>query len=233
MGFVEMRIVDSRNPEPLPTALQTGRLVDQDREAVLLKIGNHFDEIVVSENSEAPRRECGANSLQLPKARTVVSVDAVSEIPGHHRHIMGSGPDELFDHGSQGGVEIGMEVAELEEAKPLEGGWKRGKPPFLTDELDIQKPPPQNRAEPKDSQSTIKHGIEREETLQTENALALMEEMRALVGLPLQSLFEENRPEPPTKVASHFGIHGSPACEPDQRITRPSWPRFSPGFGTS
>ena len=191
VGFVKMGIVDPCDPKSLPIPLNEGRLVEQDRKAEFFKLGNHFEKVMVSENSKALRRERAAYPLQLPQAGAVIAVQAVSEIPGDHRRIVGRAVNEFFNHGRQGRVEVAMEVAELQETEPLEGAWELRKFPFLAHELDIEKPPPQGALKTEDPQNPGNGGIERNNTLQAKDSFALMEELRALPGLLGEALFEK------------------------------------------
>ena len=191
VGFVKMGIVDPCDPKSLPITLNEGRRVEQDRKAEIFKLGNHFEKVMVSENSKALRREHAAYPLQLAHTWAVIAVQAVSEIPGDHRRIVGRALNEFFNRGRQGRVEVAMEVAELQETEPLEGTWEAGEFPFLAHELDIEKLPPQWASKTEDPQNPGNGGIERNNTLQTKDSFALMEELRALPCLLGEALFEK------------------------------------------
>mgnify|MGYP003343042481 FL=1 len=81
----------------------------------------------------------------------------------------------------------------------------------------------QGVAQPQDSKRPADQCIEGDQPFQAKNALALVEKFRSLAGLALEALFEMRRAQPRTELAGLFG---------GQRMTRPSWPVFSPGLGT-
>ena len=223
--FVEMRIVDSTQPQAPTIPLKKRRLVQQNREADFLQFGDHFEKVVVAEDSESRGCQHGANPCHLAQAGAVVAIHSVPEIPRQNRRIMRRGTHEILNRRRQFGVEIAMQIAELEQAEAIERRWQRGEFPLLRDKLDIKKSSPQRLAKAEDIKHPADNGIKWKQALESKNPLALVLEFRALAGLAFQPLLEKRGAEPFAEFATHGGIL-------DQRITRPSWPGFSPGFGT-
>lgn len=194
MGFVKMWIVDPAEPKARAVPLESSRLVEQNRQADFFEVGNHLDEVVVAKDAEPHRSEHGANPLQLPKARPVVAVYAISEITREDRRIMRRNAHEIFEHGGQFGIEIAVKVAELQKAESIKGRRKRGELPLLLNDLNIEKLPAQSLANPEDSKHPADQRVEGNQPFQTKNSLALMKKFRALAGLALQALLKMRRP---------------------------------------
>jgi hypothetical protein len=138
---------------------------------------------------------------------------------------MRRGAHEFFDGGRQLGVEIAMKVAELKQAEPVERRGQRRKFPLLRDELNIEKSSPQGLTKTEELQDGADSGIERDQSLESKNSLALVLELHTLSGLTLEPLLEKPVAKTLAEIPRHAGML-------DQRITRPSWPGFSPGLGT-
>ncbi len=124
----------------------------------------------------------------------MIAIHAVAKIPRDHRRIVRSGAEEIFNDRSQSVIEIAMKVAHLKQSEPLEGGWKRWDFPLLPLHPNIEKTPAHGFAQPENSQQAVHHGIERNESLQTKNPLALVNELCAFAGLPFQTLLEKTAP---------------------------------------
>jgi hypothetical protein len=178
---------------------------------------------MVAENAEANNRERGANPRQLAQAGAVVAIHPISKIACEDRRIVRRGLDKFFDYRRQFNIQIAVEIAQLQQAEALEGGWQRREPPLLPHDLNIQKTPPQELADSENSKNSAEQGIKRNKALQPEYPLALVLEFRALTGLALQPFLKKIRADP---LAEMLFLDGG------QRSTRPSWPGFSPGLGT-
>ena len=180
---------------------------------------------MVSEDSETHGCQRSANPLHLSQARSVVAIHAIPKISRENRRVMRRGAHEFFDGGRQLGVEIAMKVAELKQAEPVERRRQRRKFPLLRDELNIQKSSPQGLTKTEELQDGADSGIERDQSLESKNSLALVLELCPLAGLPFQALLEKPVAKTLAEIPRHAGML-------DQRITRPSWPGFSAGLGT-
>jgi len=178
---------------------------------------------MVAENAEANRCERGTNPRHLAQAGAVVAIHPISKIACENRCIVRRGLHEVFDCRRQFDIQIAVEIAELQQAEALEGGWQRPEPPLLPHDLNIQKTPPQELADSENSKNSAEQGIKRNQSLQPEYPLALVLEFRALAGLALQAFLKKISAEPCAKLLF---------LEGGQRSTRPSWPGFSPGLGT-
>jgi hypothetical protein len=113
----------------------------------------------------------------------VVAIHPISKITCEDRRIVRRGLYEVFDHRRQFDIQITVEIAELQQAEAVEGGWQRPKPPLLPHELNIQKPPPQGLADSEHSKNPAQQGIKRNQSLKPEYPLALVLEFCALAGL--------------------------------------------------
>ncbi len=118
-----------------------------------------------------------------------------------------------------------MKIAELKQAKPVERRRQRRKFPLLRDELNIEKSSPQGLTKTEELQDGADSDIERDQSLESKNSLALVLELCPLAGLTLEPLLEKLVTKTLAEIPRHAGLL-------DQRITRPSWPGFSAGLGT-
>ena len=226
VGFVEMGIVDARDPEALAVALDACGFVEKDREADGFKFCGHLEVVVVAENSKTHRREGGADFFHLPEAGGVVTAYAIAKIAGEDGGVVGRGSDEIFDHGREGEVQVAMEVAELEQAESLEGAGQAGNFPFLALELDIEEAPTHGITEAEDFEHAHDHGVERDEAFETENAFALVDELRLFRGLAGEALLVKGSSHAVAQAWFHFEDQDSRRSGRRWRVaSRAAWRR--------
>jgi len=126
----------------------------------------------------------------------VVSFHSVSKISRQNRCIVRRRTHEILDHGRQFGIEITMQIAELEYTEAVKRRWQRGEFPLLLHGLDIKKLSPQCLAKAKDLEHPADHGIKGNQALESKHPLALMLEFCTLAGLAFQPLLEKLVSEP-------------------------------------
>ncbi len=180
-----MRVVDSGDPYGVSATPDFRRFVQKDRESIPLEVQHHFQGIMISKDSPAIGGQCLPELCHRLRGGTMVAFHAIPVVPCENRRVVRGSTDQINHDRHQGGLQVAVQVGEMQETKSFEGRREIRKKPFLFLETNIQKIRPHLLFEAREVQDTREPQIERQEAFDAENTPSLMQELRELVVLAL------------------------------------------------
>ncbi len=118
----------------------------------------------------------------------MVSFHAIPVVARENRCVVRGLFDQINHDRHEGGVQVAVQVGEMQETKSLEGRREIRKKPFFFLQANIQKIRPHPLFETREVQDAREPQIERQEAFDAKNTASLMQELRKLVVLALQPL---------------------------------------------
>ena len=183
-----MRVINSGNPQRIPAAPDFRHFVQEDLESVPLEVQYHFQGIVIPKDAPAIGCQCLPELCHRLRGGTMVAFHAIPVVSCENRRVVRGSMDQINHDRHEGGLQIAVQVGEMEEAKSFEGRREMRKKPFLFLETNIQKIRQHPLFETREVQDAREPQIERQEAFDAENTASLMQELRKLVVLALQPL---------------------------------------------
>lgn len=167
---------------------------------------------MVAKDAPFVRRARGDDRRCIANALREVADGFVAKVACKNSSVVGGVADETFDDGNNFIVEIDVEVREVEKAESIKRAGQAGKVPRLFDDADIEKPTAGGCGKAREAECRRNQAVEREDTFDSQQALALMEES----GFFLRLLGDPPREE--FRSDSFFGVGGRWL----RRLERPS-----------
>ena len=183
-----MRVINSGDPQRIPAAPDFRHFVEEDRESVPLEVQYHFQGIVISKDSPAIGGQCLPELCHRLRGGTMVTFHAIPVVACENRRVVRGSMNQINHDRHEGGLQVAVQVGEMQETKSFEGRREIRKKPFLFHKTNIQKIRPHPPFEAREVQNAREPQIERQEAFDAKNTASLMQELRKLVVLPLQPL---------------------------------------------
>ena len=120
VGPEEVGVVDPADPDPRSLALDRGGLIEEDRKSRILKRSDLFKKVMVSKNGEPERMQGRHEPDHLLKGMVNGSSHIVVVVPRQDDGIVRGVGHRFADPLHHAGIEVAVEVGEMEQAEPLE-----------------------------------------------------------------------------------------------------------------
>jgi len=208
------RVVDAAQEKAVTPALDHRIFVQENPQAGIFIDGNPAKKIVVSENAEPrPGKLRDEPFHQCPRGVSALS-DVVVVVPGQNDGIACHAPGRAFDGIHQRGIEIAVEIADLEQPEPFERWREAAQGDAVFRETDIQEIPASECPETRSAQASGDHGIfAAEEAEQSRRGFPAQEQ-----ALAFEAAREDAGPEPQGQALPVFILE--PLIDHGERVIR-------------
>ena len=169
-----MRVVHSSDPQGITAAPDFRHFVEEDRKPITLEVQYHFQGIVISKDSPAIGGQCLPELCHRLRGGTMVAFHAIPVVSCENRRVVRGSMDQINHDRHEGGLQVAVQVGEMQEAKSLEGRREMRKKPFLFLETNIQKIRQHPLFETREVQDAREPQIERQEAFDAKNTASLM-----------------------------------------------------------
>lgn len=116
-----MRVINSGDPQRIPAAPDFRHFVEEDRKPITLEVQYHFQGIVISKDSPAIGCQCLPELCHRLRGGTMVAFHAIPVVSCENRRVVRGSMDQINHDRHEGGLQVAVQVGEMQEAKSLEG----------------------------------------------------------------------------------------------------------------
>lgn len=142
---------------------------------------------MVAQNTPPRGRKGFRDGRHAFEARPVAPLQPIAVVPGQHGGIVRGRHHPFPHHPGQGGVEIEVQIGQLQQPEAVHGLRQTGQEPLPVDHPHVEEFPPHPAGKSCHLEEKCQARVEGDEPLETENTLPLVDQPRFLFALATET----------------------------------------------